>query len=318
MTATRPRGAAVRWPGAFSITMASGILSIAAGQQHFETLSWVLFGVAAAVAVALVAAQRRVLPARLGRARLPPDVAFASLTAVAAAAVLGARLAARSGARFVLAIALWALAAALWLLMAPAVGRLLARPGAALDDARGEWCLAAVAPASLAVLAAALSTAHASKPWLLVAVVLWLIALAAYGLVITVLLRRLARRGLEAKELTPDWWIVMGALAIISLAASAIAKAEVLTADKVVWVAASALVPVLAVAFAARIATAGIGPPVGLWAGVFPLAMYSVASQRLAPFAGWHALHDVARVFLWIGVAAWAGALAANLLGPRR
>jgi tellurite resistance protein TehA-like permease len=74
----------------------------------------------------------------------------------------------------------------------------------------------------------------------------------------------------------------------------------------------------LGIAFAARIALAGIGRPITLWAAVFPLGMYSAASERLAPLAGWHALHDVARAFLWIGLAAWGASLAANVLALRR
>ena len=309
---------ALRWPGAFSVTMASGILSIAAAAQHFETLSWALLAVAVAVGIALAVAQRRELPARLGRARLPPDVAFAALTFVAAAAVVGSRLAAPNGVRFVLAVALWALAAAAWISLAPAGWRLLTRPGPAVDAARGEWCLAAVAPASLAVLAAELAAMRASRPWQLVAIVLWLVAIAAYALALTALARRLARRGLQLAELTPDWWIVMGALAIICLAASAIGTSEALTAAKVAWIVATALVPPLALAFALRLAIAGIGKAMTLWAGVFPLGMYSVASQRLSPLAGWPALHEVARLFLWVGLAAWALTLAATVWDERR
>jgi tellurite resistance protein TehA-like permease len=55
------------------------------------------------------------------------------------------------------------------------------------------------------------------------------------------------------------------------------------------------------------------------WAAVFPLGMYSVATQQLAVTVGLHPLELVARIALWVAVGAWsltAAAAAASRAWP--
>lgn len=43
-----------------------------------------------------------------------------------------------------------------------------------------------------------------------------------------------------------------------------------------------------------------------LWSMVFPLGMYTVASYSLGKVAGFGFMVDIARVWVFVGVAAWA------------
>jgi tellurite resistance protein TehA-like permease len=118
---------------------------------------------------------------------------------------------------------------------------------------------------------------------------------------------------------TPDDWIVMGALAISALAATELLQAD--PADRTLWPI-HALVAHAAVA-AWGLASSAVAPLAVLhlrgllrdhsarryqtrwWAAVYPLGMYSVATQQLTVTAGLHPLELVARIAFWVAVGAW-------------
>jgi hypothetical protein len=124
---------------------------------------------------------------------------------VAATAVIGSTFA--QAGQGIPAIVLWVLAFTLWLLL------LGLRP--TIGNARGSSLLVVVATESLAVLAALLATRWGSA-FLAVAVGGWLLGLALYPLVIVIIARAIRR----SRRFDPDLWIVMGALAIATLAGS--------------------------------------------------------------------------------------------------
>ena len=272
--------------------MATGIVSVAARFQGLPVLSDVLLAVAVLGWLALSAAA---CPRLLRRPRLE------SFAFVAATGVLGARLS--FAGHDLVALALWALAIAGWIVL------LARRPH--LTRADGGWFLVVVGTESLAVLASPLALRFGDE-LLPAALVWWALGLVLYPVVaaaIAVELRRRARFG-------PDLWITMGALAIVTLAGTelldAVRAAHSLGAfrpvlrdvDIVTWATASAwIAPLLAAEARNR---AGWHYRSSRWSFVFPLGMYAVATQTLGSVAHLGPLADLAHVFFTGALLAWA------------
>jgi len=281
--------------GAFAIVMATGIVSVAAFTQGLDLLSAALLAVACAGWVALAAVLS--WPPRRRWRRRPSLRSFAL---VAATAVIGARFA-LSG-QGAIALGLWSLALVVWLLL------WIRRP--VIDGFMGSSLLVVVATESLAVLAALLAPRW-SAALLVVALVAWILGLVLYPFVLGAIVFALSRKPRHA----PDLWIVMGALAIATLAGTEL-RFAVRTVHTLPWLSGSADVDLVTWALASSL----IVPLVALelnarqrwryeatrWAFVFPLGMYAVASHALGRAEGWPLLGDVGGAFFIVAVAAWA------------
>jgi tellurite resistance protein TehA-like permease len=184
------------------------------------------------------------------------------------------------------------------------------------DAVKGSWLLATVATDSLAVSGAPLARHAGSDLGVALAALTWLLALAVYCRVVSVILRRVARREIGRSDLDGDHWVTKGALAISTLAGSRVLAAMIVlgwshglreatrTLTIVIWIGALAWLPVLIAAEAWRLRR----PPfysVARWSSVFPLGMLAVASHALALTAGVGPAKAVAVVFTAIGAVAW-------------
>ena len=194
--------------------MATGIVSIAAADHGYHVISDVLACVAAVLLAALVVA---------AIVRLRPDfddldVPLQLFTFVAACAVVGTRLQSSPVTHATLGIA----AALAWLGLAMLTARLMLRQRwiGLRDRARGGWELASVATSGLAILAA-----DSGYPWLAVA----LLTLAIMRVRLDDRIGRLARvpRPSAPELMQPDIWILMGGIAIATLAGDHIYEAGV-------------------------------------------------------------------------------------------
>lgn len=307
-------------PDVFAAVMATGILSIAAGKHQYSGISELLAGLAAAGLLVLVA-----LVLLTGAARrwdlADPDTTIRLFTFAAACAVLDSGLAIPR----IVVVILGVVALLSWMvLMAFTARDMAARRWSQLrDSAHGAWELASVGTSGLAIVA--IRVAHVtSQRWLLaVAVPLWLVALGLYGLMTWLILWRTiaARQNFAGYE--PDTWILMGGLAIATLAGDKIhaiatgwlARA-VLAGTIGTWVLATLWIPPLIYFGLLRISRrperwhfAGIW-----WALVFPLGMYSVATYAMAAELSRRSLNTVSLVFFWDALAAWLIVVAAGLL----
>jgi tellurite resistance protein TehA-like permease len=311
------------WPAAFSIVMATGILAVAARDFGLRGPSELLLALAVAAALGLVGFQGRTLVRRMLSPELAPASAFGSLTFVAGTAVMGARVAGYGTARYAAGLVLWGIALVAWCGLGRAPAVLLGPRRAAVDpeEVRGEWCLAAVAPFSLAVLAGGLAALRGSRVLLLAAAVLWIVGGLAYLLAAFALAGRLVRRPPALADVTPDWWITMGGLSIATVAALSLAGGarrsgllsggadEMALVARVTWWGATLLIPPLVCAFALRAMRVRPWPDLArLWAAVFPVGMYAVASHALAVEIDSPALDGVGRVAFWIALAGWLAA----------
>ncbi|MEU9196076.1 hypothetical protein [Streptomyces hundungensis] len=288
-------------PAAGAAVMATAIISIGLHLTGHEALSLAALIVAGALWLLLA----RDFVARLftnrrrwsGEADTP-----AALTAVAATTVLGTRLSAL-GAHGP-ALALLALAAALWPGLLVAVVRHWRRP------MPGAAFLVCVATQGLGVLAATLSLAGEGD-WLGWA------ALVALGLGLVLYVEALVRFDVgEIVAGAGDQWIGAGALAISALAASKLALSPLWTGAAHQALRTATLVLLgLNLAGCAVLLVAEVGRPrpgydIRRWSTVFPLGMTAVAALSAATATGVGPLRTLGEVLLWIAVAAWLLTLA--------
>jgi tellurite resistance protein TehA-like permease len=140
---------------------------------------------------------------------------------------------------------------------------------------------------------------------------LWLIALIFY---------RIVFRPLTAAELTPPYWINMGAMAISTLAGVSLAKAaasgfallaELLPLIKgltlMFWATATWWLPILLMLGAWRHVRKRypLTYDHGYWGAVFPLGMYALCTLRVAREFDLPFLTPLGVAFVWASLAAW-------------
>lgn len=316
-----------RWPPLFSPVMATGIVSLAARAVGIGRLADALLWLAAIVYVLLLA-YHSLRFARRPRAvlgELRTSAIFDYLTFVAAGALLGTGLLA-AGVDSAPAWVLLGLSASAWLVIGAAIVVELAvvRSLHPRSQAQGGWLLAVVAPQALGVLCLALTRGRRGGALVTSALILWLLGSALYPPLALERLARLRSGGRAWARLRADDWILMGALAISTLAGSLLldrlarggpaagARPAVLVAVTAQFALTWALVPVLVWGEVRHAATRPTARAAGgsRWATVFPLGMLSVATRAFAVPAGLATLRDVGDACFGIAFVAWLLAVA--------
>jgi tellurite resistance protein TehA-like permease len=326
-------------PNIFAVVMATGIVSLAANGAAMPILAHALFWVnLAAFAVLWV-----LLLARCARHRdaLLADLASHAkapgfFTVVAGTCVLGNQCVLLGGA-WEAGLALGCLGAALWFGLTYTV-----LPGLMESDSKpplekglnGAWLLLVVATQAVSVLACLVAPhlpGDAAGPALFVALGFWLVGGMLYIWLIALIFYRFMFLPLGPGDLTPPYWINMGAMAISTLAGVFLVRdagrfaalAELLPFLKgmtlLFWATATWWIPMLVALGVWRHVRQRFPLTYdhGYWAAVFPLGMYTVCTQNLTrelrlPFLSW-----IPDVFVWLALGAWvmtAAGLAAHLV----
>src|SRR5262249_55250619 len=208
----------------FALVMATGIVSLAAHVRGLKAVAAGLF----AVNIAAYAILWLITLLRLGR--YPKDMVFdlthhtrgvAFLTTVAGTCVLGTQFAVLTPFREV-AAALWLVGVFLWVVLIYIffASVTLREPKPSLAEGiNGSWLLVTVAPESVAVLGTLVAGVFGpEEPLLFVALAAYLLGAMFYVLFIALILYRWMFFSMRAVQLTPPYWIDMGALAITTLA----------------------------------------------------------------------------------------------------
>ena len=314
-------------PGYFALVMATGIVSRAMGLDGAARLSGILLGagIAAYVLLAVAYAWRLAAYRRefVADAR-DPRRAFAFMTLAAGSDVLAARLAGdgHTGA----AAVLLAIGGACWVVLSYGLPLLLAGGGSlqpALAGVNGTWFLWVVATQSIAVAATSLQP-PVPEALAALAVGCWAVGVVLYLIVAGLVAGVLLAFPLRPSELTPAYWVFMGATAISVLAGAQILRlppgpleaamhAVVAGLSVVLWAFGTWLIPLLIAMGVWRhvLRRVPLAYEPGLWSIVFPVGMYGVASHELGAALGVSWLVTLGRDEAWLALAVWVAAFLA-------
>lgn len=314
-------------PAYFPLTMATGIVSLALFFQGWtwaaQALLWLnllqYLVIWLASANSWLRNRRRFM---LGcRSHLGNGVLLSSVAGTCVVGVQWAQLSRWSaGSEY-----FWMLGAGLWVLLIYAYFLIATvsreKPDLA-NGMRGSSLLIVVATESLCVLAVEMAKVREDDAhWLLpVAGAMFLVGAAIYFIFIALILYRWMFLQISATEMTPDYWINMGALAIACLAGGSLLDAGdawnflteirsfLLGLTLLFWALATWWIPLLiAMGFWRHLwcrQALHYGP--GYWSLVFPLGMYSAASWKLGSPLHWQTMLDIAAAFALIAAFAWS------------
>lgn len=330
-------------PAYFGMVMATGIVSLAAEQIGLHRIAWGLFAIAIAAYLILwwLTILRVVRHPRLFFNDLIDHLRGPGFfTMIAASTVLGSEfiLLAQSWA---ISFALWCVGVVLWVALTYTIFTAFTvkedKPGLA-EGISGAWLLAVVATQSIAVLSALLAI-HISQPWRLdlnfLALSMWLWGGMLYIWMMSLIFYRYTFFRFSPGDLSPPYWINMGAMAISTLAGSLL----ILNSDDAPFL--HSIVPFMKGFTIFYWATGTWWIPMLLilgvwrhvykrfplrydplyWGAVFPLGMYAVSTHQMALAMGFDFISALPVVFAVVALIAWAVTFVAylsNLLRGRR
>jgi tellurite resistance protein TehA-like permease len=197
-----------------------------------------------------------------------------------------------------------------------------------LRAANGTWFIWVVASQSVAVLAAALEPViHDGRRELaLLAVFSWSVGVFLYAAVGVAVAIAMLLYPLEPEDLTPPYWVAMGATAITVVAGARItqmADAPMVIATRglisgtsvVFWVFGTWLIPPLVAAGVWRhlVHRVPLRYEATLWSIVFPLGMYGVGGHYLGQADNLPIVRSIGADESWIALGAWVITFAAML-----
>ena len=332
------------YPGYFALVMGTGIISNAALYLGHRTLSDFLL-VVNLVAFPVLVLGSATRATRFTRAfwedLTNPRLVFSFFTIVAAADVFGLQFGLRGYTDP--AIALWLFALVIWTLLGYLSFGVLTflNTESGADLVHGGWLIAIVGTESLVLLGAALAPHFgAFTPLAFVTIyALWGIGIVFYGIFITLFSYRLFFLRVQPADITPLFWVVMGAAAISTNAGSSLILTDpdmpfllalctfVDGTTLILWAWSTWWIPLLVFfgVWKHLIRKEPIAYHAMYWSVVFPLGMYTLATYRLSLAADFPLLQLVPRIMIWVSLGAWTltmiGTLAAIwrvLQGPAR
>jgi len=304
--------------------MATCIVSRAMQLDGAAALSGILLaaGIAAYLVLAAVYAGRfAVNRAGVCADAADPGRAFGFFTLAAGSDVLAARLAAGDGPAA--ATVLVVIGGISWLVLSYLLPALLA--GRGLRGASGSWFLWPVATQSVAVGLTSLP-----PPWpdglVTVAVACWAVGVIGYLLVAGLVTAARLAFPVRPGELTPGYWVFMGASAISVLAGAQIlllpadplvtaARPVIAGLCVILWAFGTWLIPFLIGMGIWRhlIRRVKLSYEPSLWSIVFPVGMYGVASRELGKALHVSWLATLGSDEAWLALAVWAVVFVAML-----
>jgi tellurite resistance protein TehA-like permease len=311
-------------PGYFALVMATGIVSVGVKLKGFDILSGLLLIACAGSFVVLVGLslwRLSAYPSAVNDDFRDPRRGFAFFTFVAGSNVLGVRLG--MDGHYAVTSALLAISGVVWLVLGYVVpwtavlGR-EERPTIAL--ANGMWFVWVVASQSVAVAAPTIEPPFetARREMALLAVTSWSVGVFLYAAVGMIVSLRLLLYEIAPEDLTPTYWISMGALAITVLAGARIVEMAdapmvhvtrhlIAGTSVAFWAFATWLIPVLVGAGWWRHGRERVPLryEAALWGIIFPLGMYAVAGIYLGEADRLPIVGLIGSYELWVAFASW-------------
>lgn len=314
-------------PAYFGMVMATGIISIAAQLIDLRLIAHILFYLNCVFYITLwILTILRVI--RYPRPFLNDLKDHLSgpgfFTTVAGTGVLGSQFVVLR-ADYYIATILWAIAAVLWITLTYTVfaGFTVKEKKPSLDKGiSGGWLLAVVATQSISVLAALLA-AHVDQPGKLemnfLALSMWLWGGMLYIWMMSLIFYRYTFFPFLPSDLSPPYWINMGAMAISTLAGSLLILnsgdapflASLLPFIKgftvFYWATGTWWIPMLLILSIWRHGHQGFPlhyDPL-YWGAVFPLGMYAACTHRMIEALGFDFLLFLPEIFFYVALIAW-------------
>ncbi|RKQ96890.1 tellurite resistance protein TehA-like permease [Kushneria sinocarnis] len=300
-------------PAWFTLAMATGTLSNAFWQLDMKTASGLFHALNGGIyplLLVLLLARALCFPRAVYRDLLDPRQVFTFFTLVAASCVFGVEISYRGW--MATATLLLIVAGVLWLVLGYVSFGVLAfrNDEQQADVTHGGWLLWIVATQSMVILATRLFQFDQGSSSLAALLLFgaWGFGVMWYAIFITIFFNRVSFLKLNERDINPVYWVVMGSAAISVEAGAqllpALPRAPMWqsaamlleAAVMILWWWSSWLIPVLLMLdgwkHLVRREPLDFRPTV--WASVFPVAMYALATGRLASTEHFGLLHELA------------------------
>lgn len=315
-------------PAYFGMVMATGIVSLAARQAGWPVLALALFAVgliAFASLWVLNIARLIGFPRRFGADLIDHSRGPGFFTFVAATNLLGGQFVLLTG-NVGAGIALGAVAIVLWIALTYTIftAFTVKEVKPTLEQGiSGSWLLAVVATQSVSVMAALLA-ARLPQPFRIemnfLALSMWLWGGMLYIWMMSLIFYRYTFFHFSPGDLSPPYWINMGAMAISTLAGTLLIanSADAPFLQSVLpflkgftifyWATGTWWIPMLLILGVWRHIYKRfplVYDPL-YWGAVFPVGMYSVSTGQMIDVMGLPFLTAIPALFFWIALTAWS------------
>jgi tellurite resistance protein TehA-like permease len=313
-------------PAYFALAMSTGIVSLACHLLGFRSLALLLFWLNVGFyfilwllfIMRLIFYHQEMLADFQSHAR---GVGF--FTMVAGTCILGSQFVILVDAPGI-AVGLLGLGAGLWLLFIYGIFTaftIKADKPALAEGINGNWLVTTVSTQSVSVLICLVSLHFPSTRELLlfISFCLFLVGGLIYFLIIALIFYRFMFLPLEPRDLTPSYWINMGAAAISTLAGATLAASSqnslflpqvlqfLVGATVFFWSVATWWIPLLLILGVWRhfVGKVDFCYSHQYWGLVFPLGMYTACTVHLAGITGLPWVTEIPRYFIFVALTAW-------------